>query len=118
MKTSESQLSPSLAQCVAGEDLRVNEYIAVLTTTGEFLSNSWDRCDLPPEAVVRVRFIPAIAGVPLKVFGICLPFVYTKHFNGNVEIIDMRCTQLARLNKECAKEVWKQRKSITAGLIV
>lgn len=110
MKTSEQSPAPSLARCVAGEDLSVDEYIAVLSTTGQYLSHDWDRCDLPPEEVVRVRYVPTIAGVPLKIFGICLPFVYARRSNDVIEIIDMRMTQVARLDKDAAREIWKQLK--------
>lgn len=110
MKTSNQPLQTSLAQSVAGEDLQTDEFIAVLSTTGEYLSHAWDRCDLPPHEVVRVRYVPSIAGLPLKITGICLPFVYTRRSNDIVEIIDLRMTVVARLNTDCAKAVWKQLK--------
>ncbi len=111
MNTSNQELVLSVSHCVAGEDLRVGEYIAVLSTMGEFLSHAWDRCDLPPDEVVRVRYVPSMAGIPLKVFGICLPFVYTRQSNGSVAIVDLRMTRVARLDKGCAKEFWKHSKT-------
>ncbi len=106
-------MQPSLAQCVAGEDLQLGEFISILTTTTEFLSHLWDHCDrsLAPEDVVRVRYIPARAGQPLKIVAICLPFVYVQGVNKKVEVLDLRLTQVVRLNRECAKEVWKLTKS-------
>jgi hypothetical protein len=111
--TSESLMQPSLAQCVAGEDLELGEFISILTTTTEFLSHLWDRCDrtLAPEDVVRVRYIPHRAGHPLKIVAICLPFVYVQDVNKKVEVLDLRLTQVVRLNRDCAKEVWKLTKS-------
>lgn len=111
--TSEALMQPSLAQCVAGEDLQLGEFISMLTTTTEFLSHLWDRCDrsLAPEDVVRVKYIPPRAGHPLKIAAICLPFIYVQDVNKKVEILDLRMTQVVRLNRECAKEVWKLIKS-------
>lgn len=116
MKTSEQTLTPSLAQCVAGEDVNVDEYIAVLSTTGQYLSYAWDRSDLPSDEIVRVRYVPTIAGLPLKVIGICLPFIYARRTNETIEIIDTRMSQIVRLEKDCAKEVWKQMKSNKVNL--
>ena len=108
--TSEPLMQPSLAQCVAGEDLQIGEYITCLTTTGEYLSCLWDTCGhtLPPDEVVRVRYIPPRAGQPLKIVGICLPFVYVQGAKiKTVEVLDLRMTQVVRLDRECAKEIWK-----------
>ena len=109
MKTSSaSAMQPSLAQCVAGEDLQIGDYIAVLNSTFQLISSQWDRCDRSPEEIIRVKFIPADAGQPRKVVGVCLPFVYVKCANDTSEIIDLRLTQLARLDRQCAKEIWRQ----------
>ncbi len=110
-KTTEKTRQPSLARCVAGEDLELDEYIAVHSTTGEFLSHAWDRSDLSPDQVVRVRYIPSTAGQPVKVVGICLPFVYVQDRNESTEIIDLRMTQVVRIERECAKEIWKLSKA-------
>ncbi len=111
--TSESLMQPSLAQCVAGEDLQLGEFISMLTTTTEFLSHLWDRCDLTlsPSEVVRVKYIPHRAGTPLKILGICLPFVYVQGANKKVEVLDLRLTQVVRLDRACAKEIWKLTKN-------
>lgn len=111
MKTTNQPLQPSLAQSVAGEDLQIDEFIAVLSTTGEYLSHAWDRCDLSPHEVVRVRYVPCGAGQPLKIIGICLPFVYVRRASEAVDILDLRMTQVVRLERECAKQIWKLTKT-------
>lgn len=109
MKTSpERTMQPSLAQSVAGEDLQIGDYIAVLNTTFQLISSQWDRCDCSPEEIIRVKYIPSDAGQPRKIVGVCLPFVYVKCANDTSEIIDLRLTQVARLDRQCAKEVCKQ----------
>jgi hypothetical protein len=51
--------------------------------------------------------------VPLKVFTICLPFVYAKTATGEVHTLDLRRHQVARLDREAAKEVWSALKPKT-----
>lgn len=108
MKTAEHPQEATLAQRVAGEDLHVDDYVAVLKTTGQFLSCMWDHFDPGSEKIVRVPFIPDDAGTPLKVFAICLPFVYAKRPNDTVATIDLRMTEIVRVDKGIAKAVWKQ----------
>lgn len=109
MKTSSaSAMQSSLAQCVAGEDLQIGDYIAILNATFQLISSLWDRCDRSPEEIIRVKYIPTDAGQPRKIVGVCLPFVYVKCANETSEIIDLRLTQVARLDRQCAKEIWKQ----------
>jgi hypothetical protein len=69
---------------------------------------------LPASELVRLRVMPGDACVPLKVFTICLPFVYAKTATGEVRTFDLRRHQLARLDREAAKEVWSALKPNTA----
>lgn len=109
MKTSSaSTMQPSLAQCVAGEDLQIGDYVAILNSTFQLISSQRDRCDRNPEEIIRVQYMPTDAGQPRKVVAVCLPFVYVKCANEISEIIDLRLTQLARLDRQCAKEIWRQ----------
>jgi hypothetical protein len=72
----------------------------------------WDQAMLPASELVRLRIIPGDAGVPLKVFAVCLPFVYAKDHKGNVQSLDIRRQQIVRLNSDCAKEVWHELKGL------
>ena len=87
-----SQLEPTAAATVAGEDLACG-------------------ASLSPHELVRLRIIPKTAGYPLRVIAICLPFVYAKTPSGKTVTIDARRTQLVRLHRTCAKAIWKELRS-------
>ncbi len=111
MKTaSTSQLELTAAATVAGEDLACGDYVAQLHETVDLPSYLWDSCSasLSPHELVRLRLIPANAGLPLKVFAVCLPFVYVKTPARELATIDTRRTQLVRLDRKCAKAVWRR----------
>jgi hypothetical protein len=107
MKTSaEPQCRTTVAATVAGEDVSCGDYLTLLSTMCEMPSLMWDDAMLPPNELVRLRVVPADAGVPLKVFSICLPFVYAKTAAREVRTLDLRRQQVARLDPAAAKEVW------------
>ena len=107
MKTStESQSRTTVAATVAGEDVSCGDYVTLLNATCEIPSYMWDQAMLPATELVRVRVMPGDAGLPLKVFAICLPFVYAKTSTGDVRTLDLRRQQIARLDRVAAKEVW------------
>ncbi len=110
---STSQIELTAAATVAGEDLACGEYVSLLSETVDFPSFLWDSCGagLSPHELVRLKVIPANAGHPLKVIAICLPFVYAKMPGGEMATIDTRRTQLVRLNRRCAKVIWKELQS-------
>ncbi|NUQ66641.1 MAG: hypothetical protein HUU20_29615 [Pirellulales bacterium] len=111
MKTkSASQLEPRAAATVAGEDLACGDYVSLLNETVDMPSYFWDGwgASLSPEELVRLRLIPDRAGQPLRVIAICLPFVYAKTPNGEMVILDTRRMQLVRLDRKCAKLVWRE----------
>ncbi len=113
MKTStEIDVPTMVAATVAGEDIHCGDYLALLNIVCEVPSYLWDTCQtlLPAQEVVRLRLIPSDAGVPLKVFAVCLPFVYAKDTSGDVKTLDLRRQQVVRLNLDCAKEVWDELK--------
>jgi hypothetical protein len=115
MKTqAASQLEPSAAMTIAGEDLACGDYVALLNETVDFPSFLWDACgaSLSPHELVRLRVIPSNAGYPLRVIAICLPFVYVKTPGGETATIDTRRTQLVRLHRKCAKVIWKELRSV------
>jgi hypothetical protein len=110
---STSQIEPTAAATVAGEDLACGDYVSLLSETVDFPSFFWDCCGagLSPHELVRLRTIPANAGHPLKVIAICLPFVYAKTPGGDVATVDTRQAQLVRLHRKCAKVIWKELRS-------
>jgi hypothetical protein len=104
------QVETTTAATVAGEDLACGDYVSLLNETVEFPSFLWNCCDstLSPHELVRLKVIPSRAGQPLKVMAICLPFVYTKTPAGEMTTLDIRRVQLVRLDRSCAKSIWKQ----------
>ena len=112
MKTStESDVSTTVAATVAGEDIHCGDYVTCSSATCEVPSYMWDQAMLPAAELVRLKIIPSDAGVPLKVFAVCLPFVYAKDTCGDVQTLDLRRQQIVRLNLDCAKEVWHELKN-------
>jgi hypothetical protein len=109
-----SQLEPRAAATVAGEDLACGDYVALLNETVDFPSFLWDACGalLSPHELVRLKVIPGNAGHPLRVIAVCLPFVYAKTPSGETATIDTRRTQLVRLDRKCAKAIWKELRSV------
>lgn len=113
MKTkTAAQLETTVASTLAGEDVARGDFVALLNSVCELPSYLWNSCDalLPADELVRLKFIPSEAGTPLKVFAICLPFIYATTAEGMTETIDLRQSQIVRLDRASAKKVWRQLK--------
>lgn len=108
--TTETQPNTTVAATVAGEDIRYGDYLTVLNSTCEVPSYMWDQAMLPANELVRLKIIPTDSGLPLKVFAVCLPFVYAKDTAGDLKTLDLRRQQIVRLNSGCAKVVWDELK--------
>ncbi len=110
------KVETTTAATVAGEDLACGDYVSLLTETVELPSFLWNCSDLmlSPHELVRLKVIPSQAGQPLKVMAICLPFVYAKTSAGEMTTLDIRRAQLVRLDRRCAKSIWKQLQSRTS----
>jgi hypothetical protein len=110
IETELAETSPSeLAASVAPEDLECGDFVAVLSVTHEYPSFFWC-CDAgmsAREEPVRVHWIDAGEGAPLKIKAICLPFVFAKEATGRYRTLDIRLCRLARLSPEYARKVWK-----------
>lgn len=112
MKTStEFHSATTVAATVVGEDIHCGDYVTCSSVTCEVPSYMWDQAMLPTAELVRLRVIPSDAGVPLKVFAVCLPFVYAKDTCGDVKTLDVRRQQIVRLNFDCGKKVWHELKN-------
>lgn len=108
--TTESHFATNVATCVAGEDIKTGDYVTVLNEIVELPSFLWgcSGATLPADEPVRARYLPDEAGQPLRVFSVCLPFVYTKRTDGGTEIVDTRQSQLVRLDPVSGHTVWKR----------
>lgn len=108
-----SQFESKVAATVSGEDLACGDYVALLTETVDVPSYLWDRCETPlsPHEMVTLKLIPEDAGQPLKVVAACLPFVYAQTPNLETVTVDTRRAHLVRLDRKCAKVIWKKLRS-------
>jgi hypothetical protein len=105
-----SRAGSTLAKLLAPEDIRRGDYVTPLDVLAEVPSFFWccdDAAISPREVPVRMRFLSATGGVPLKVRRVCLPFVLVKHPRGEQHTLDTRKCRLARLDKRFAKAAWK-----------
>ena len=112
--TSQSEFATTVAARVAGEDIALGDFVAVTSEVIEFPSWFWScsSATLDPNEPVRVQFLSFDAGQPYKVIGVCLPFVYGKSHCGEVVVMDTRRRRLVRLDRTCARAVWKDMKAI------
>ncbi len=113
-----SGCAPTAAQTVAGEDLEVGDYVAVLEQTYEFASFLWCGVDvqlMPPDEPVRVRMAPLDSGVPLRVAAVCVPFVLAKHPKGGTRSLDLRLCRLARVDRGYGRAAWRLARGKRAG---
>lgn len=104
-----SQSVTALARSLAPEDVRVGDFVAPLHETVDFPSFFWC-CDAELTnriETVPIRFVAQGSGVPLKVKAVCLPFVLVKHPLYGVHALDVRCHQLAKLDRDYGKTAWK-----------
>lgn len=103
------ELEPKAAARIAGEDIACGDYVARLREVVEYPSFLWDACgaSLSPHELVPLCFIPENAGDPLRVMGVCLPFVYVRTPDGKMATIDTRRTQLVKLHRKVAKVIWR-----------
>jgi len=101
-----------LARTLAPEDVRTGDYVALLHQTCELPSFLWcaESFQIAHDQPVRIQLLPELAGIPLKVCAVCLPFVFVKHANGTHQTLDVRGCRLARLHRSYAKVVWKAEK--------
>lgn len=109
-KTTKIRPEPTLAATVSNEDINCGDYVALLNEYVDVPSYLWDMCgtSLAPHDMVRLKVMPTEAGRPFKVIAVCLPFVYAKSPTNEFETFDIRRMQLVRLERKCAKVLWKQ----------
>jgi hypothetical protein len=111
--TTEKTFQTSVVARLSGEDIEHGDFITVSTELMELPSFFWCCCDsaLPADEPVRLRFVPDQAGQPFKVVTLCLPFVYAKNASNKLITFDVRQQQLVRLDRKCARKVWKRLKA-------
>jgi len=108
----------SVARSLAAEDLKCGDFVAIVQEILEYPSFMWtcDSVTLAPNEMVRIAWKTGECGTPLKVQGICLPFVFVKQPCGTHRTLDVRRHQLVRLTPDYARTVWKTLKQAANGL--
>jgi hypothetical protein len=98
-----------VAASVAPEDLRCGDLVGIQSVIYQYPSFFWcaDSALERRHELVRIRYILAEGGIPLKIKAICLPFVFVKDPAGNHRHLDTRLYRLVRLTSAYSQEVWK-----------
>ena len=99
----------TLARALAPEEIRQGDFVTLLHVIAELPSFLWcgDAWTLPQHELIRIQFVPAGGGIPLKVKSVCLPFVLVKLPWGHRRTLDLRTYRLAQLDREYASVTWK-----------
>ena len=112
-KTPNTQITSSLsgvATRIAAEDIRIGEYYALMSVTFEYPSFCWlytDPSTTRRSEPVRITYRAGFINGPFRVKAICLPFVLVKTSIKSVRLLDVRNCQLARVDEQFARRVWK-----------
>jgi hypothetical protein len=107
-KNCSERYAASLAKALAPEDVRAGDYVAVLDEVCEMPSFFWDDCMATArEEVVRIQYMPDGDAAPMRVRGVCLPYVLVKQPHGGSRTLDVRKSRLARLDRRYARAAWK-----------
>jgi hypothetical protein len=106
----------SVASVLAPEDIQKGDFVATFSQTYELPSFYWDDCISASEpSVIRLRFKSPDAGRPYRVKAICLPFVYVKRSKSDHAVLDVRSTQLVRLDRDYARAILADAKKQSAA---
>jgi len=97
----------SMVRIVAPEDIRVGEYIAVMSVTELHVAQVFD-VELGVRAV-RVEDIPWFSGEPILVEAVCLPFILGRDADGMRRTLDVRRMRLARVSEAYALAAFASR---------
>lgn len=90
------------------EDIAIGDDVAVSEIAYQYASFMWfgvDSSILPPHETVQLTFFPSGDHEPLTVKSVCLPFVLCERAEAQHLVIDLRQTQLVRLDKSFANSV-------------
>lgn len=104
-----SQSSVTATRRVAADDVRPGMWLTVSRDVCELPSFFWG-CETPAEEQaipVRWEFTPRDSGSPLRVRGVCLPYVFVEDIKGTTRTIDLRQTEVTQLHKEYVDVVRK-----------
>jgi hypothetical protein len=93
---------------LAPEDVRKGDYIAVTDMILELPALTCDGNWRDDGKLARFSFMAWTSGQPMKVVGVCLPFVLVRHADGRHDTVDLRRWTVARLSKRFGKAALKR----------
>lgn len=96
------------------EDICVGDNVAIMSRSVQVPTFMWCNFDTsmtPMEKPVRMTFLPDGEQEALRVSDVCLPFIICDTYDNKHVFIDLRQTQLARLDAAFAKADRKARKN-------
>lgn len=108
----ESQLKVS--KKLHPEDIAIGDDVAISEVAYQYASFHWfgvDSTVLPPHEVVQLTFNPGDMNEPLVIRSVCLPFVLCQQVDETHVVLDLRRTQLVRLDPFFARTVRKALKA-------
>lgn len=106
----------TVATLVAPEDLKRGDFVTLFYEICELPTYLWGEMAAEHGPFVRTRNYTENAGLPLRVKGVCLPFVFVSTPTGPCVTLDVRRMQLARLDRRYAKLVWRELQKPASGL--
>jgi hypothetical protein len=106
---SEKNQESGIARPLAPEDVRAGDYICVMKVLQEYmpfwaiLEESWKKPEL-----IRLTWMPADSGTPLKVVEVCIPFVLVQQVDGTHKTLDLRRHGVGRLSDRFGSRAFKR----------
>ena len=97
----------NLTRRLAPEEIRTGQYVAVLNIISEFLPLYCEFDQMAQLTIHQLKWLPCEESLPLKVKGVCLPFVMVKSPLGELRTIDVRRHLLAQLDSALGQRMYE-----------
>ncbi|MEM9417835.1 MAG: hypothetical protein AAGA25_02115 [Planctomycetota bacterium] len=104
----EKPLKLSTARPVAAEDLRVGDGVAVAYVTQQILADDDPPPDQTYNRIIKADLIPYDSGEPLRIVGVCLPFILAKNTCKRHVTLDVRRQHLVKLDLAYTRRAFKK----------
>jgi hypothetical protein len=100
------------ARLVGPEDVAIGQYVTIVEHTREVMWLDDQQFGDPASALRRVKVTQRVddAGLPLKILGVSLPFVFVQNAHGSRFAVDLACSRLARLDAGYGKAAFPAKK--------
>jgi hypothetical protein len=108
----QSANNPSVARVLAPEDVRVGQFVALFTRTDEHYDSALFSCSAAGPRKVRIHWLADEGSKPLRVEGVCIPFVLVRTPKGKAKMLDLRRDGLVRLDPRFA---WRAFRALGAS---